>query len=93
MKDWNKLKQKWMQDPEFKKGYEALEPEYRLARSIIEARIEQKLTQSELAARAGVGQAVIARLESGTQNPRLTTISRVANALGKELSLTEASRH
>ena len=87
MKDWHKLKQEWMRDPEFKAGYDALAPEYRLARSIIQARLEKKMTQSQLAAKAGVGQAVIARLESGTQNPRWSTISRVANALDKELRM------
>lgn len=78
---------KALQDPEFKAAYDALEPEYQLARQLIEARLAKNLTQEELAKKAGVNQATIARLESGMSNPTMATVSRVASALGKELRL------
>lgn len=81
MKDFKELEKQWMANPEFKKGYDALDSEYQLARSLIEARLAKKMTQVQVAEKAGVGQAVIARLESGTQNPRWATISKVAKAL------------
>jgi predicted transcriptional regulator len=87
MKEWKTLKREWLKDPKFKLEYDALEPEYQLARSIIQTRLAKKMTQAQLAEKAGVGQAVIARLESGTQNPRISTVTRVASALGKELKL------
>jgi predicted transcriptional regulator len=87
MKNWNTLKEKWMTDPDFKAGYDALEPEHQLARSLIEARIARKMTQTELARKAGVSQSVIARLESGTQDPRYTTIARIAAALERRIEL------
>jgi len=87
MKDWNALKEKWMTDPDFKAGYDALEPEYQLARSLVEARVANKMTQTELALKAGVSQSVIARLESGTQDPRYRTIARVAAALDRRVEL------
>ena len=87
MKDWKALKREWLKNPDFVVEYDSLEPEYKLARSLIKARLAKKLTQAQLAEKAGVGQAVIARLESGTQNPRLTTICRVARALDQELKL------
>ena len=80
-------KKKALKDPAFKAAYDALEPEYRLAKSMIEARLAKKLTQEELAQKAGVTQTTIARIESGTNNPTITTITRVAQALGKELRL------
>jgi len=79
-----------LKDPAVKAAYDALEPEYRLAKSIIEARLAKKLTQEQLAKHAGVSQTVIARLESGTNNPTIATVSRVAGALGKELKLVSA---
>ena len=32
------LRKKWKKDPEFQKEYEALKPEFKLARELIEAR-------------------------------------------------------
>lgn len=84
------LKQEMLKDPEVKAAYDALEPEYKLADSMIKARLAKKLTQVELAKKAGVSQTVIARLESGTNNATIATISRVASALGKEVKLVSA---
>jgi len=39
------------------------------------------LTQAELARRAGVSQSLIARLEAGTVNPRLSTLMKIYRAL------------
>lgn len=79
-----------LKDPVFKAAYDVLEPEYKLAQSMIEARLAKKLTQEELAVKAGVAQTTIARLESGTNNPTIATVSRVASVLGKELRLVRS---
>jgi DNA-binding XRE family transcriptional regulator len=39
------------------------------------------LTQSELAARAGMSQPALARLENGDGSPRMSTLSRLAKAM------------
>lgn len=80
-------KKESLKDPELKAAYDALEPDFKLAVSMIDARRAQNLTQEELAKKAGVTQNTIARLESGTSNPTIATIARVAKALGKELRL------
>jgi len=92
MTTWKQHKQELMKDPKFKEAYDALEPEFQLASALIKARIDKKMTQLQVAKQAGVSRTVIARLESGTTNPTLDTINRVANILGKELKLVAVSR-
>ena len=41
-----------------------------------------KLTQAELATKAGMKQSALARLESGNASPRKTTLSKLAEAMG-----------
>ena len=85
MKKWNELKKELLSDPLVKAEYDKLGPEYKLASSLIEARLANKMSQAELAEKVGVKQAYIARLESGTGNPTVSSLLRVTEALGKEL--------
>lgn len=81
------LHKKWMRDPEFRREYERLAPEFEIARQIIDARIKRKITQEELAKRMGTGQAVISRLESANAKPSLSLIQRLAEALNLKVEL------
>ena len=54
------------------------------AANLQRARHAAGLTQAELAERSGVSQPHISQLESGTWEPRLTTIMALATALGVE---------
>ena len=45
------------------------------------------LSQTEVAARMGTSQSVVARLESGEIDARLSTLQRYAVAVGQELEL------
>jgi len=87
MKNWNELKKELLKNPAVKLEYERLEPEYQLARQLIKARLAKKLTQSELAIKAGVKQEYVARLESGTANPTVESLNKVASVLDKHLKL------
>lgn len=87
MKDWKTLEKELMQDPILKAEFAKHEPEYQLARRLIEARRQGNLTQAELAAKAGVKQEYIARLESGSANPTLASITKVSRALGVRLEI------
>ncbi len=46
------------------------------------ARLDRLLTQRELAAKAGLTQATVQRIETGTSRARISTIRRLAAALG-----------
>ena len=46
------LHKKWMKDPEFRREYEKLEPEFQIARALIDARVKKKMTQAEIAKKA-----------------------------------------
>jgi XRE family transcriptional regulator, regulator of sulfur utilization len=58
-----------------------------LGEQLAASRIAQGLSQTELAARAGVPQADISRIERGKGNPTLSTLERVLNALHLQISL------
>ena len=50
-------------------------------------RLEQGLTQAQLARRAGVQQSAIARIENGSISPTLDTVIKLARALNRDLVL------
>jgi transcriptional regulator with XRE-family HTH domain len=54
----------------------------RFARNLTQRRKQAGLTQEALALRASVHPTWISHLESGRRNPTLSTISRLAGALG-----------
>jgi len=81
------LHKEWMKDPEYRKEYERLEPEFQIAKAIIDARVRRKVTQQKLAELANTGQAVISRLENMTGKPSISLVQRVAEALGLRLQV------
>ena len=56
-------------------------------RALVEARISQNLTQKELAARTGIDQADISKLENGSRNPSLNLLKRLADGMGMVLRI------
>ena len=60
---------------------------------LITERYNQKLTQKELAERAGLTQSAVARLENPDALPRLDTLLKVVDALGMELVLVDEQSH
>lgn len=82
------LHRKWMKDPEYRREYENLEPEFQIARQIIGARIKRKMSQEELAKKAGTDQAVISRLEGMNAKPSISLLERVARALHTKINIT-----
>lgn len=52
------LHNKWSEDPEYRKAYDRLGPEFEIARSLIEARTRDKLTQAALSQQTNATQSV-----------------------------------
>ena len=84
---FNDFLKEQLNDPEFKKEYEALQPERAIIQAIIEARRQSGLTQKELSERTGITQGDISKLERGNANPSLSTLQRLAAGMGMTVKL------
>jgi len=84
---FNNFLQEQLQDPEFRKEYEALQPEHAVVQAIIDARKNAGLTQKELSERTGIAQGDISKLENGNANPSIRTLQRLAAAMGMTLKV------
>ncbi len=80
MTSYKDYKQRALQDSDFKAEYDKLQEEY------------EHLTQKELAMRTGITQADISRIEKGLRNPSLSTVKKMAQGLGKQISLVPATK-
>lgn len=59
-----------------------------VATALLAARAEAGLSQSELAAQTGIDQSDISKIERGVANPSISTLGRLASAMGKELRIS-----
>lgn len=84
---WNDIKSELLGDPEVKKEYEALQPEYEVVRAILNARKESHLTQEQLAQRTGINRSDISKIENGNANPSLKTLKALAAGMNMRLRL------
>ncbi len=76
-----------LRDPEFRAEWDALEPEFQIAKAMLDGRSARNLTQKELAEIAGITQSDISKLENGNANPSLRTLERLAAGLGMRIRL------
>ena len=87
MKTLNDMLSDQLKDDEFRREYEAIQPELDVIRAIVDARTSQNLTQKELAERTGINQADISKLENGTRNPTVNLLKRLADGMGMDLRI------
>ena len=88
MDDFKKFLTSQLENPEFKKEWDKLEPEYQIMRAMIKARNETGITQQQLSKLTGINQSNLSRIENGNGNPSLSTLQRIASAFGKKLSIS-----
>lgn len=87
MSDFENYLEKQLEDSEFKKEWDDLEPEYNMIQAIIDARKRSHLTQKQLAERTGIDQSDISKLETGNANPTLQVLKRLAEGMDMMLKL------
>ena len=76
-----------LKDETFKKEYEALEPEYEIISSLIDARKSNNVTQKQLSEATGIAQSDISKIENGSANPTLKLLQRLAEGLNMSLKV------
>ena len=59
-----------------------------IAENLIAVRMEENLTQGELARRCGISQANISKFETGSSHPSIATLKKIADGLGRRLNIT-----
>src|SRR5665648_358837 len=69
-------------DPEFAKGFDLTQREYKLIGEVIKARKSKGFTRKELAQLLGFKQQVISRIETRREVPSLSNVLKISDALG-----------
>lgn len=87
MSDFREYLNKQLQDPDFKKEWDDLEPEFNMIQALIDARKQCNMTQKELAQKTGIDQSDISKIETGNANPALSTLKRLAEGMDMVLRL------
>ncbi|MCC2631354.1 MAG: helix-turn-helix domain protein [Patescibacteria group bacterium] len=83
--DWETIRAELLSNSEIREGYEKLALYRDVAGILVDMRSKEGLTQKEMAERIGISQSAIARYESGTYNPTLKFLEKVANATGNKV--------
>lgn len=84
---WDALRRQRLEKPAARASEENARLAYDLGRQVRELREANGLSQRQLAERMRTTQSVIARLEAGGSKPSLSTLERVASALGTSIDI------
>lgn len=86
-RDFDDVLQEELQNPEFRDYWERTALARAVAHQVIRYRIEHGLSQSALARLLGVSQPVVARLEMGEHEPKISTLRKLSQRLGLRFKL------
>ncbi|HIP26521.1 MAG TPA: XRE family transcriptional regulator [Flavobacteriaceae bacterium] len=87
MDDLDRLLNKKLKEPEFKKEWDKLELRYAVIRQLIKIRNTYNLSQSQLAEKLNTTQSVISRIENGTVNIGIDFLDKLARAFDKKVEI------
>ena len=82
------IRQRKKRDPKFAQGFEEGYEEFKIGILLKQAREQAGLTQEQLAKMLKTKKTAISRIENHAQDIKLSTIQKVAKALGKSLEIT-----
>ncbi len=82
------VKSRKAKDKSFAKDYESGYADFKLGIMLRQAREKAGLTQEELAKKLKTKKSAISRIENHAEDIRLSTLEKVAEALGKTLRLS-----
>ena len=82
------IKKRKAKDPEFAEGFESGYREFEIGVLLRQAREDAGLTQEQLAAKIQTKKTAISRLENHAEDIKLSTLQKVARALGKDLQVS-----
>jgi predicted transcriptional regulator len=88
MKSYTHLKHKLLTDPQIKKAYSELGPQFEVVRAIVKKRMQKGLTQKQLASLIGTKQSAISRFESGSYSPTISFLQKITKALRATIEIS-----
>lgn len=83
----NYIEKRKAKDSEFSMDYERGYKEFKIGMMIKELRIQEGMTQEELAIKMSTKKSVISRMENHSEDVRLSTLEKVAQVFGKKLQI------
>ncbi len=87
MNDIDELLEEELKNPDFAKEWEETEIEYQIKTMLIQARLENKMTQKQLSEKSGIRQSNISRIEKGVCVPTIPTLCEIAKRYGKKFKI------
>lgn len=79
---FQELKARALQNEAFKKEWDAQAPFWQIQEQLIQARIDSKLTQAQIADKMQVAQSAVARFENARNGCNINTLIGYARAVG-----------
>ena len=75
-------------DVEFAEDFEIGNARFKIGALIKEMRLEQGMTQEQLAEKLETKKSVISRMENHAEDVRLSTLEKIANVFGRQLKVS-----
>lgn len=87
MSDYKKYLKEQLKNKEFKKEWDAIQPEMALISAMVDARNSKNYTQKDLALKTGINQADISKIENGVRKPSIKLLQKIADAMGMMIKI------
>ena len=81
------ISQRKEKDSEFEAGFDTGYEEFKIGMMIKEIRLENGMTQEQLAEKLNTKKSVISRMENHSEDIRLSTLQKFASVFGKQLKV------